>query len=54
MLAFGIYIHRSFRLVYAKKCFFISDGTGITAESFGQSLLSQFEGVNFKHTRYHM
>ena len=30
------------RLVY-----FISDGTGITAESFGQSLLAQFEHIRF-------
>lgn len=27
--------------------FFISDGTGITAESFGQSLLAQFDHINF-------
>ncbi|MCY4177355.1 MAG: kinase/pyrophosphorylase, partial [Endozoicomonadaceae bacterium] len=27
--------------------FFISDGTGITAESFGQSLLAQFENLEF-------
>ncbi|RRJ84845.1 posphoenolpyruvate synthetase regulatory kinase/phosphorylase PpsR [Aestuariirhabdus litorea] len=27
--------------------FFISDGTGITAESFGQSLLAQFDHVEF-------
>jgi hypothetical protein len=27
--------------------FFISDGTGITAESLGHSLLSQFEGVEW-------
>lgn len=29
--------------------FFISDGTGITAESFGQSLLAQFEEIEFEH-----
>ena len=29
--------------------FFVSDGTGITAESFGQSLLAQFEGHDFYH-----
>lgn len=34
-----------------KRCiFFVSDGTGITAESFGQSLLAQFEGISFTHT----
>lgn len=30
--------------------FYISDGTGITAETIGHSLLTQFEGVEF-HTR---
>lgn len=31
--------------------FFISDGTGITAETLGRSLLTQFEGINFEqHT----
>ncbi|MBE0483998.1 MAG: kinase/pyrophosphorylase [Bacterioplanes sp.] len=28
--------------------FFISDGTGITAETLGNSLLSQFEGITFE------
>ncbi len=27
--------------------FFISDGTGITAETIGNSVLTQFDGVNF-------
>ena len=27
--------------------FFLSDGTGITAEMLGHSLLTQFEGVQF-------
>ncbi len=31
--------------------FFISDGTGITAESLGHSLLSQFEGITFRQVR---
>ena len=31
--------------------FFISDGTGLTAESLGHSLLSQFEGVSFRQIR---
>ncbi|TQV75253.1 kinase/pyrophosphorylase [Aliikangiella marina] len=31
-----------------RKVFFISDRTGITAEMFGQSLLSQFEAVDFE------
>jgi regulator of PEP synthase PpsR (kinase-PPPase family) len=29
--------------------FFVSDGTGITAETLGHSLLTQFEGVRFHH-----
>ena len=31
--------------------FFISDGTGITAEALGHSLLSQFEGVELREVR---
>jgi len=31
--------------------FFISDGTGITAETIGHSLLTQFEGVEFQTRR---
>lgn len=31
--------------------FFISDSTGITAETLGLSLLAHFAGVDFKHTR---
>ncbi|MEO8937489.1 MAG: pyruvate, water dikinase regulatory protein [Burkholderiaceae bacterium] len=31
--------------------FFVSDGTGITAETFGHSLLAQFDGVPFKELR---
>ena len=31
--------------------FFVSDGTGITAETFGHSLLAQFEGVELKQIR---
>jgi len=30
-----------------RSAFFISDGTGITAETLGQSLLAQFENVTF-------
>lgn len=29
--------------------FFVSDGTGITAQTLGHSLLTQFEGVQFSH-----
>lgn len=32
--------------------FFISDGTGITAETVGHSLLSQFEGLDYKQERF--
>jgi len=31
--------------------FFISDGTGITAETIGHSLLTQFEGIQFRQVR---
>ena len=31
-----------------RKVYFISDGTGITAEALGQSLLSQFESIQFE------
>jgi [pyruvate, water dikinase]-phosphate phosphotransferase / [pyruvate, water dikinase] kinase len=34
-----------------RKVFFVSDGTGITAETFGHSLLAQFEGVALKQIR---
>ena len=30
--------------------FFISDGTGITAETLGRSLLTQFPKINFSYT----
>jgi regulator of PEP synthase PpsR (kinase-PPPase family) len=32
--------------------FFISDGTGITAETLGNGLLSQFENIEFRYVRY--
>jgi regulator of PEP synthase PpsR (kinase-PPPase family) len=34
-----------------RSVFFVSDGTGITAETFGHSLLAQFEGVRFREIR---
>ncbi|MBX4298813.1 kinase/pyrophosphorylase, partial [Mycobacterium tuberculosis] len=37
--------------VYARTVFFISDGTGITAETLGHSLLTQFEGIRFRQVR---
>lgn len=36
---------------YARSVFFISDGTGITAEMLGHSLLTQFEGIRFRQLR---
>ena len=32
--------------------FFVSDGTGITAETLGKGLLSQFNGINFRQLRF--
>jgi len=32
--------------------FFVSDGTGITAEILGKGLLSQFDGINFRQIRF--
>ena len=34
-----------------RNVFFISDGTGITAETIGHSVLTQFEGVDFESFR---
>lgn len=34
-----------------RTAFFISDGTGITAETLGEALLAQFEGVQFEFVR---
>lgn len=36
------------RSVNSRTAFFISDGTGITAETLGNSLLTQFEGIHFE------
>ena len=33
---------------HRRTVFFVSDGTGITAQMLGHSLLTQFEGVDFK------
>jgi len=35
----------------SRTVFFISDGTGITAETMGHSLITQFAGVEFKQER---
>ena len=37
--------------MHKRTVIFISDGTGITAETLGNGLLSQFEGINFQHVR---
>ncbi len=39
------------RSMHTRTVFFISDGTGITAETLGHSLLTQFEGVRLKMVR---
>jgi len=36
----------------SRTIFFVSDGTGITAEVLGKGLLSQFEGINFRQVRF--
>ena len=36
----------------SRAIFFVSDGTGITAETLGKGLLSQFEGINFRQIRF--
>ena len=36
----------------SRTIFFVSDGTGITAETLGKGLLSQFEGINFRQMRF--
>jgi regulator of PEP synthase PpsR (kinase-PPPase family) len=35
----------------SRAIFYISDGTGITAEAIGHSLLTQFDGINFQPVR---
>jgi [pyruvate, water dikinase]-phosphate phosphotransferase / [pyruvate, water dikinase] kinase len=36
----------------SRTVFFVSDGTGITAETLGKGLLSQFEGMSFHQIRF--
>lgn len=38
--------------VSSRTIIFISDGTGITAETLGKGLLSQFEGIEFRYEHY--
>ncbi|MEM9300961.1 MAG: pyruvate, water dikinase regulatory protein [Pseudomonadota bacterium] len=35
----------------SRTIFFVSDGTGITSETIGKSLLTQFEGIDFRLVR---
>ena len=35
-----------------RQIYMISDGTGITAEHLGNSLLSQFENINFEKKKF--
>src|SRR5688572_4539161 len=35
----------------SRPVFFVSDGTGITAETIGHSLLTQFSGIDFRTLR---
>jgi regulator of PEP synthase PpsR (kinase-PPPase family) len=39
------------QLAADRTAFFVSDGTGITAETFGHSVLSQFEGLRIRQVR---
>jgi hypothetical protein len=49
---FTIYSYRSHHPKEPMRTvFFISDGTGITAETVGHSLLSQFEGISYQQER---
>ena len=36
-------------MTQTRPVFFVSDGTGITAETLGEALLAQFEGVRFEY-----
>ncbi|HLT26437.1 MAG TPA: kinase/pyrophosphorylase, partial [Zeimonas sp.] len=36
---------------YDRTVFYVSDGTGVTAETFGHSLLTQFEHLRLREVR---
>lgn len=36
---------------FTRTAFFVSDGTGITAETFGHSVLTQFDNIKFRQIR---
>ncbi|HQR02487.1 MAG: kinase/pyrophosphorylase [Proteobacteria bacterium] len=38
-------------MTFSRTVFFVSDGTGITAETLGHSLLSQFGGMQYRQVR---
>lgn len=38
-------------MAHQRTVFFVSDGTGITAETLGHSLLCQFQGIRFRQQR---
>lgn len=44
-------LHPAATQPYIRTVFVVSDGTGITAETFAHSVLAQFEGVRFRHIR---
>lgn len=46
-----IRLHCSIGADMARTVFYVSDGTGITAETLGHSLLTQFEGLEARQTR---
>src|SRR5258708_30813960 len=39
---------QDFRAVSRRTAFFVSDQTGVTAETLGHSLMTQFEGLEFR------
>lgn len=43
--------HQTQDMAHSRTVFFVSDGTGITAETLGHSLLSQFENVELRQVR---
>ncbi|GGX02505.1 putative phosphoenolpyruvate synthase regulatory protein [Pigmentiphaga litoralis] len=44
-------LHPASTQPYIRTVYVVSDGTGITAETFAHSVLAQFEGLRFKHIR---
>lgn len=46
------HVHSGLMRTSSRTIFFVSDGTGITAEVLGKGLISQFEGINFRQIRF--